>query len=67
MPEVNINVNKCKGCELCTLVCPKEILTLGKNINAKGYQYIEISNRDECIGCGMCALICPDVALEVWK
>jgi 2-oxoglutarate ferredoxin oxidoreductase subunit delta len=67
MAEVKINIERCKGCELCTIVCPKEILKKGSNINSKGYQYVEVTDRDECIGCAMCAMICPDVALEVWK
>ena len=67
MADIKIHFDLCKGCELCTTVCPKEILSLGKSINIKGYQYIEITDRDKCIGCGMCANICPDVAIEVWK
>ncbi len=67
MPEVKINIEKCKGCQLCTLVCPKEIIKLSNKINSKGYQYIEITDPEKCIACGMCALICPDVVLEVWK
>ncbi len=67
MAEVKIHVDFCKGCELCTTVCPKNILKLGKKINVKGYQFIEILDMQECIGCGMCANICPDVAIEVWK
>jgi 2-oxoglutarate ferredoxin oxidoreductase subunit delta len=67
MPEVKINIDKCKGCELCTLVCPEKILEVGKKINSKGYQYIEITDKEKCLGCGMCASICPDVALEVWR
>ncbi len=67
MPEVKINIEKCKGCQLCTLVCPKEIIKLSSKINSKGYQYIEITDPEKCIACGMCALICPDVVLEVWK
>ncbi len=67
MAQVKIDIERCKGCELCTTVCPKEILQLSKNMNKKGYLVIEILDEEKCIGCGMCALICPDVALEVWK
>lgn len=67
MAEVKIDVERCKGCELCTLVCPKSIIKKGNQINSKGYQYVMITDNDNCVGCGMCALICPDVALEVWK
>jgi 2-oxoglutarate ferredoxin oxidoreductase subunit delta len=67
MAEVKIDFERCKGCELCALVCPKEILKKSNKINSKGYQYIELTDREKCIGCGMCAFICPDVAIEVWK
>ena len=67
MAEVIIDEERCKGCELCTTVCPKGILKLSKKINKKGYLVINITNREKCIGCGMCALICPDIALEVYK
>ncbi len=67
MAEVKIDEERCKGCELCTTVCPKGILELSKKINKKGYLVITITDKEKCIGCGMCALICPDIALEVWK
>jgi len=67
MAKVKINEERCKGCELCTTVCPKDILHLSKKMNKKGYLVIEMLDREKCIGCGMCALICPDIAIEVWK
>ncbi len=67
MAEVKIDFERCKGCELCTTVCPKNILKLSKRMNKKGYLVIEMLDKEKCIGCGMCALICPDIAIEVWK
>jgi len=67
MPEVKININRCKGCSLCTTACPQSIIQLTNKINLKGYQYIEITDISKCVGCGMCANICPDVVIEVWK
>ena len=61
--------NICKGCGLCTAVCPKGIVTLSKSLNAKGYHYAEIleENKDKCISCAFCATMCPDCAIEVYK
>lgn len=65
MPSVVIDREKCKGCELCVLACPQEIIRMSADLNAKGYFYAEIVEPSRCIGCRMCAVTCPDVAIEV--
>lgn len=56
----------CKGCELCTHVCPVDILSLDKSrMNAKGYHLISVLDMDKCIGCANCAIICPDSVIKV--
>ena len=56
----------CKGCELCTGVCPVDILYLDKErMNLKGYHLISVTDMDKCIGCANCAIICPDSVIEV--
>jgi 2-oxoglutarate ferredoxin oxidoreductase subunit delta len=67
MAKIKINEERCKGCRLCTVVCPKEILCLGQEINHQGYLYATISEMDRCTGCALCAQMCPDVAIEVWR
>ncbi len=65
MPQVTIEKDRCKGCELCTAACPMEVLTMSKNINSKGYFYAVATAPTRCIGCRICAITCPDVAIEV--
>ena len=65
--EVRIDGNFCKGCELCRVSCPKDIIAMSKHINDKGYSIAEISNQDDCIGCKACALLCPDGAISIYK
>ncbi len=68
MGKIVVNSDHCKGCELCTTACAKNLLALGKQFNKSGYYYIEC--RDEqgmCTGCALCAEMCPDAAIEVWK
>ena len=68
MAKTTINVDRCKGCGLCTTVCPKKILRLSKTVlNAKGYNPAEVIDMDSCIGCAMCATTCPDYAITVEK
>ena len=36
--KVTFNSDRCKGCELCTTVCPKHIVAIDQTvINRKGY------------------------------
>ena len=64
--RVEIDIQKCKGCELCTVVCKENTLTLSKEINNKGYRYI-VSVNDDCTGCINCALVCPDAVIKVYR
>lgn len=68
MSKVFIFEDTCKGCGLCTTVCPKKILEIDKEkLNSKGYHPAGCIDEDACIGCASCAKICPDVAIEVEK
>ena len=63
---VLIDKDRCKGCGLCSVVCPKEILFMDDTvINVKGYQPVALTDMGKCIGCGHCALVCPDVVIHV--
>lgn len=66
MAKVKILEEYCKGCQLCVKACPKNILGIGKETNAKGYQYAQVI-KEGCIGCKFCAVSCPDAAIEVYK
>ncbi len=68
MAKVTFYVDKCKGCELCTTVCPKKIVVMDKTrFNEKGFHPAGITDMEKCIGCGFCATICPDCVIEVEK
>ena len=65
---VIVDTGRCKGCGLCTHVCPVNILTLSTDtFNAKGYQPVVVTDADKCIGCASCARICPDVVFTVYR
>ena len=66
--KVTFNDDLCKGCELCTTVCPVNIVIMDeKRLNAKGYHPATVSDMDKCIACGFCAIICPDSVITVEK
>lgn len=68
MANVTFDEDRCKGCGLCTVACPKKIVVLSADrINAKGFHPAEITDMDSCIGCAFCATMCPDVVIRVDK
>ncbi|MDR0542136.1 MAG: 4Fe-4S binding protein [Dysgonamonadaceae bacterium] len=64
---VVINAGRCKGCNLCVVACPVDVLALGKEVNARGYNYAQAIHPDECIGCASCGYVCPDGCITVYK
>lgn len=67
MTKVIIDRDRCKGCGLCTLYCPRKILVLASDINVNGYHAARITDAEKCISCLNCYLICPDVCYQVYR
>ncbi len=64
---VIINTEACKGCDLCVVACPTDVLKLGEQVNSKGYNPAVPVNHDACTGCKICALVCPDMCITVYQ
>lgn len=65
---VVIDTNRCKGCELCTTVCPQHVLVMAELYNARGYRPAQLEDPEgKCTGCALCAVICPDTVLTVYR
>ncbi len=64
--DIIIDIEKCKGCELCAAACPQQSLELSRKLNSKGYHYI-VKIEDNCTGCTNCALVCPDSIIKVFR
>lgn len=60
-----IDSERCKGCGLCVAVCPKNVLELTKELNAKGYFPVHQARPEDCIYCAICCVMCPDVAISI--
>lgn len=58
MPSVNVDKDKCTGCEACVSTCPTQVFEMkdGKADPAK---------EDECIACHACEGACPTEAIKV--
>lgn len=67
MAKLKLDGELCKGCLLCTAICPKGLLKKDGSFNNRGFYTVGIERVKECTGCALCAEVCPDVAIEVWK
>ncbi len=63
--KIIIDTERCKGCGLCVIVCPKNSIVISNHSNKTGYFPAQTSNTD-CTGCAVCAIICPDAVIEVF-
>ena len=60
--DVQIQVLRCKGCQLCIECCPTHVLGLSEGFNSAGYRH-PVVLADECVCCQGCYKVCPDFAI----
>jgi 2-oxoglutarate ferredoxin oxidoreductase subunit delta len=72
--RIVIDKERCKGCGLCIIFCPKKQISISDELNKKGYypaafaeESAENPEMVECTGCALCGTMCPDVAIEVYR
>lgn len=56
--EIIINMPWCKGCAICSELCPEDVLVME---NGK----VKVKFLEKCTVCGLCELRCPDFAIVV--
>ena len=49
---------QCVACGCCVKVCPLNVITVYKGMNA-------VINEEKCVGCGKCANICPASVISI--
>ncbi|HJK78831.1 4Fe-4S dicluster domain-containing protein [Methanocorpusculum vombati] len=70
-----IDERRCKGCNLCTRVCPYRIFQEGNRPGPRGYVIPVLDHPERCTNCrlqimygrqlcGMCQMTCPDQAIS---
>lgn len=69
--EVEVLTDKCKGCEICVVTCPRGNLAIAKGtLNKKGFHPVVWDfngTKGTCTGCGICYMVCPDYAIATVK
>ena len=65
--SVEIDRERCKGCQLCTRACPTKVLGIDPEPNSWGYFPAKVIAADKCKSCGNCFVVCPDVAITVYR
>ena len=57
-----LDKNRCVGCEICQIICPREAIEIIKPVKTEGEKLKHPSikvNEKKCSFCGMCDAICP--------
>lgn len=62
---VTIDIEACKGCQLCIAACPPNVLVMSTDVNELGYNYPRLLAG--CTGCNACLQACPDYVFEVYR
>jgi 2-oxoglutarate ferredoxin oxidoreductase subunit delta len=55
---IRVNVEWCKGCEICVAFCPKNVLEMAGGV-------VTVARPEDCNRCMLCELRCPDFAISV--
>lgn len=63
--NVRVYEEGCKECGYCIEVCPRQVFTVARYFNDKGYRPVRAEFADRCIGCRRCFFLCPDFSIDV--
>ena len=66
MPFPKILTEYCKGCRLCVIACPKNVLEISDQVSEQGVNPAFPARPADCNGCRACYIVCPDAAVEVY-
>lgn len=61
--RICVLADRCKECGFCIQFCPRNVLNVSAEFNAKGYHPVCADSAKMCAGCGLCEMICPEFAI----
>lgn len=62
---ITIDKKLCKGCDICTEFCPRNVYEHSKALDKKGVHIPVPAHEEKCNKCNICTLMCPDQAIKV--
>jgi len=66
--KLNLDKNRCVGCQICNLACPKEAIRVEKQPKTVGEKTRKAKvdiDLSKCNFCGICDILCPYGAITV--
>lgn len=64
---IEVDTERCKGCNLCAVACPLNLIHMSTQVNHHGYTYAIQTNEAQCNGCSSCGIMCPDGCITVYR
>jgi len=65
--KITILEEWCKGCTICSDVCPTDVLKMEANGTRWQGSIAVVIDADACIACMLCELQCPDFSILIEK
>lgn len=66
VPRIEVIEDFCKGCEICVVMCPKNVLEMRPDPTRWVGAIVKVVRPEDCTRCMLCEVHCPDFAIKVY-